>query len=243
MKKLFALLLAFGMLAMLCACGSGTEGTNQSPAAAEQAEAQSKTDVDGLLKVVKGILGDAVSLDDYELVYMDEESVSLYLLDGERIELDYTIVLDDGTTIQLPMVYGELLDAGWTSSVQWNRAVEGNSMGTASHANANGDTIYVSIINPTERSMYLTDTWVFSVTLGGDYSAGFDVHGASEGSSIADVIAAWGKPYNISYYSGDNYTQLDFDYEAMDGTLSFRIDEKTGLVDSVTYHFASNYIE
>lgn len=244
MKKLIALLLAFSMLAILCACGSSTKDAEQPTAAAEQAEAQNEkpaepaTTADGLLTVVKEILGDAISLDDYELYSEpeDEEYVHLYLLDGERIEMDYTITLDDGTTIQMPMVYGELLDAGWTSSVQWEEQAKANSLGSAAHTNANGKTISVSIINPTDETMNLADIWINQVTMGGDYTEEFDIHGIRAGSTIADVVAAWGNPYSIEYYCGENYTELDLNYESNDyGTLEFCVDVETGLVSGATY--------
>lgn len=240
MKKLFALLLAFGMLAMLCACSSGTEGTGMEAQTEKAVEAPAE---DKQLAALKGILGSAVSLDDYELFSQDEDYVTLYSLDGERIELDYTVDLDDGTTIQLPMVYGELLDAGWTSSVQWKSAVEGNSMGSASHANAEGETIYLAIINPTSKSMYLTDIWINQVQVGGDYTEGFDIHGVSAGSTIADVVAAWGNPYEIEYSSDKENAYLDLGYLGSDyGTLSFRVDVKTGQVRSAHYLYSSNNI-
>lgn len=252
MKRMIALLLVFGMMAMLCACGSSTDEPAQSTAAAAQAETQGDAQTenaaenavpeDGLVTVVKEILGNAISLADYELSYQDEEMVTLYLLDGEYIELDYTFSLDDGTTITLPMVYGELLDAGWTSSVQWEERAKANTVGFAAHTNANGNTIYITIQNPTDETMNLADIWINQVSMGRDYTEGFNIHGISAGSTIADVVAAWGNPYSIEYYCGENFTNLELNYEAYYGDLIFYIDPETGLVSGATYHVTDNLI-
>lgn len=247
MKNLLAILLAICMMITLCACGSGTDSSTPAPAAttAPSGDAGEDTEPAGdsdLMAVVQTCLGNAISFDDYELSYADEETMTLFYLNSENIELDYTIQLDDGTTIQLPMVYGELLDAGWTSSTQWTETVKGNSMGSATHTNSQGNTIYISIINPTDQFMDLTDTWVNNVTVGGERTAPFDTHGIHEGSSVADAIAVWGNPESISFYSGDTYQELDLTYVAEDGTLALRIDTQTGLISSVTYYFSTNYI-
>lgn len=244
MKKLISLLMVFSMLAMLCACGSSeTEqpAQNGSDTPSQTTEAVS-ADGDSLVPALKEILGSAISLDDYELVYQDEEIVNLYLIDGEYIELDYTINLAGGSTIQLPMIYSELLEAGWTSSVQWDETAEANSVGGAAHVNADGNTIYVSICNPTSEAMDLNDIWVNSITLGGDFTAEGNVGGIGVGSSIGDLVAAWGKPYNISYYCDEDFSRLELNYEASDGELAICIDTQTGLISTVVCHFSTDHI-
>lgn len=264
MKKFFALVLAVLMVFCMTACAGGASSKETEAAtvkaetkSAEAAETEAENedvlekteaaeDENSLLAVVKELLGNAVSLSDYELSYEDEESVSLYLLDGERIELDYSIDLGDGTTIQLPMVYGDLLDAGWTNTQEWTEKVESNTAGFSAHTNADGKSIYITVKNHTSETMDLADIWVISVNLGGDYTEEFDIHGISKGASMADVVAAWGLPYHIYYFcsADDNdYASLEFEYSAINGSLSFEFDLETGLVASASYAFSSNYID
>ena len=244
MKKFIALLLALCMAAMLCACSKSEE--TDSTSAQQQTENQTTEAASGdgsLYDALKQILGSGISLDQYELSYEDEEIVNLYVLTNERNVLDYTFKTDDGTTIKLPIVYGDFLNAGWTSTVQWEEQAQASSMGSSAHKNGAGETIYVSIINHTDATVELKDCWVNRVTLGQEYSAGFDIHGIKKGSSVAEVIAAMGNPYNIEYYNDGEYESLELNFEAMDGTLTFHIDSQTAQVTGATYGFSTNYIE
>lgn len=243
MKKTIAMLLALVMVLALTACGS-TEAEEKNPADAsnEQKENVSQDAADdnadseeSLLIDLKAILGEAVSVDDYELSYMDEEFANLQLLDDDYKELDYLIKLGDGTAIELPMVYGELLDAGWVSATSWTETVEGNSAGFASHSNAAGDTIFVTIKNPTNQFMDLEDTWITGVHVGDDFTADFDIGGVSQGDTVETLIAAFGLPSSIEYFVDEDYASVDFIYLAVDGSVEFAIDVETGTVLGANY--------
>lgn len=260
MKRMIALLLVFGMMAMLCACGSSTDEPAQSTAAAAQSETQSDAQTeaqdesqseaqdesqsenaaenavpeDGLVTVVKEILGNAISLADYELSDQDDEDeVHLYLLEEAPIEFDYTIALDDGTTITLPMVYGEFLDTGWANRTSWKEQAEAHASGYGVHANANGDTVSIGVVNPTDETMEPADIWINSVNVGGSYTAGFNICGISRGSSIADVINALGNPTTIYYTCDDDYESFALKYSTPEFSLLFEINVENAVVDYV----------
>lgn len=246
MKRMIALLLAFGMLTMLCACNSGDTTEDTTPPSSEvvqtepQTEAQDETQAnntaaeDGLVAVVKDILGDAISLEDYELdVQGDDGEVDLWLLEEVPIEFDYTIELDDGTIITLPMVYGEFLNSGWTNRTPWKEQAEAYASGFGVHANAKGDTVSIGVVNPTDETMELADIWINSVNLGGSYTEGFNICGIIRGSSIVDVVDALGNPTSIDYTCDDDYVTLSLKYSTPEFALLFEIDVETGLVDYV----------
>lgn len=248
MKKLFALLLTMCMLATFCACGSNKETTNapeqqtQAPVEA-QADVSAETPVtgdDSLVGKLQSILGTAISLDnDYELSYEDEEFVNFVQPEKNYAELDHTAQLGDGTTIQLPMTYGDLVNAGWISQTQWVDTAETYTMGSSYFTGSDGKTIEAFICNKTSEAIPLEETTVYQVNLGGEGTETFQVYGLSKGSTVADIVAALGNPGNITYYyteyeDGDVFTQLDMEYNAKDGTLSIRLDADTGLIYSVS---------
>lgn len=90
MKKFLALLMAVCMLCMM-----GTACADETPA------------ID-LVATLQAILGEALSLEDYEgFDDADPDYLSVYLIDGEYIELDGVLTVGD-TEIVLPMPHGDL---------------------------------------------------------------------------------------------------------------------------------------
>lgn len=160
---------------MLCSLGVGT--------CAEE----------NLLNKLEGILGDALSLDDYEIRNQEEESLRLSLIDGEYIELDDRLTVGN-VEITLPMLYGSFVDAGWVSETQWVDPTNANSFGSGKYTNAEVQTVYVKFVNPTQQAQELVKEWFLSVQAGGDYTAEFDVKGVHAVSTLTETVAAWGKP-------------------------------------------------
>lgn len=250
MKKLIALLLAMIMVLSMAACGSSEEPAETTVAPAETTPAdneqvqndQPENEESDLEAELKAIVGTAVDLNAYEVRYVDEEQARLMLIDEENTVLDYVITVGEGTRLQLPCAYSEALNAGWVSSVEWEENQEGNTLGTDTHSDASGNTINITIQNPTEETMNLADLWITSVTAGNglDYTAAFDVSGISEGSTMANVVSAVGLPAYISYYVDEDYVSLKFEYNAADGFLTFYFDPETALVSAVGYSYTAD---
>lgn len=219
MKKLFALVLVIMMFAGMAAYAS--EANEGGP----------------LYDSLKGILGEAVDFEAFEIAYCDEEMLTLNPVDYEVLEeLTCTIKLGDGTVLDLPIVYSDFLAAGWNpATAQWADVAEARTLGNDTFANAAGETIYAVIVNPTAEARALADTWVKSVTVGDYYTAKFDVNGVTGESTAADVIAAFGQPSIIEYSSDEDYSALMFTYNSADNTLKVNIDTETAAVLSMTY--------
>lgn len=244
MKKLIALLLAAAMIAgMLCACGSSkTDSKLQQPSketasvqaenTPEQDDSEESAQGDSQYAVVEALLGEVLSLSDYEVAYEDEELLTLELIDFTRAKPDYCVQLGDGTTLQLPVHFGDLLDAGWVSEQQWADNQDGNTFGYTVMTNTNGKTIYAFVKNPSDEGTTLRDCWVTTVFLGGTYTEDFDVNGVSANATMAEIVAAWGLPTTVYCYQND---KVIFDYCPIDGTLEFRVDWNTGLLFEVRY--------
>lgn len=257
MKKLIAMLLALVMLLSLAACGSSgaeekgndalaanpTEPTaQQTDPAAQDTTGEPAGQEANLQTEMESILGTAIAKDVYELRYMDEEQVSLELIDAEYVELDYVITVGEGTKLQLPCAYSEALNAGWVSDTEWEETQEGNTVGGGTHTDASGNTIGMTIQNPTEENMNLTDLWITGVTAGNGhgYTAAFEVSGISEGSTMANVVSALGQPYYIVYYVDEDYVSLKFEYDAADGGLNIYFDPETALVSALGYSYTAD---
>ena len=250
MKRLFAMLLVIAMVFALCACGGSDEKKPVDNAGVEdmggdniESDVPPVTNEDGvdmtLMERMEKILGQELDLDQYDISYLDSEMAILYLKDGGEVELDFAVNLDDGSTIQLPVRYGDLLNAGWTSSANWEDSAAGGTMGSAMHTNASGDTVHLSIVNPTDETLPLADIWVNSITVGDVFTAGFDIEGITLGSSVSDIISVWGNPYSISFFITDDYMDLELIIEDAEGTLSLQIDSETSLVSAAVYRYDS----
>lgn len=224
MKKLLALLMA---LCMLCVMGAAC--ADETPA------------ID-LVATLQAILGEALSLEDYEgFDDADPDYLSVYLIDGEYIELDGVLTVGD-TEIVLPMLHGDFVDLGWTSVLPWEDPVKASSMGTGTYTNAAGETISVSIVNNTKEQLPLAKVWIKTISAGEGvnvHTAAFDAKGIHAGSTMADMVEAWGKTYSMtaSYYEGAEELEVTvkMTYTAVSDSVTFYVDAETGLVTGVNY--------
>lgn len=255
MKKALVLLLVLCMVLSLCACGSSgdpdsgketesTESTtaqNQSGQEGESLKEEGTTTESELVTAAKTILGTAISLDaDYALVYEDEDIVYFSLVDGEYAQMDYTVYLEDGTAMKLPTAYTELTAAGWTSRSQWEE-VEAQSAGYDWYTNSDGKTIQISFLNAGSEPIPVEETTITGIDLGSRLgcTAGYQICGISEGSTVAEVTAALGKPneihYQLSSYNGEPELELIYASSNVYGHLTFYIDGQGSLVTGVSY--------
>lgn len=224
MKKLLALLTTICMLCMMgMACAEETTASD-------------------LVATLQVILGDALSLEEYEgFDEADEDFLYVYLIDGEYVELDGVLTVGD-TEIVLPMLHDDFVDTGWTSELPWEDPVKASSLGTGKYINAAGETINVSIVNNTKEQLPLAKTWVKSISAGqtlGEFTAAFDAKGVHAGSTMAELVEAWGKPYSmtVSCYEDEDTLEVTvkMTYSSVDGSVTFFVDAETGLITGVNY--------
>lgn len=224
MKKFLVLLMSVCMLCMM--------GTACADDAAER----------DLVAMLQGIVGETLSLADYEgLDDADAEYLGAYLIDGEYIELDGVLTVG-GTEIVLPMLYGDFVDAGWTSQLTWEDPVKANSLGIGTYTNAAGETISVSFTNRTQEQQSLAKTWVESISAGqtvNEFTATFDAKGIHAGSTLAELVEAWGKPYRLGMSCYENEDGLDvttrMEYSSVYGSVTFFVDAETSLITGLNY--------
>ena len=197
---------------------------------------------------LKNVLGAYVDFNQFELAYCDDETATLYPLDDaayEIAEMNCTVNLADGSAISLPVAYGDFLAAGWNpTTAQWASVTGARTMGSDTFANAAGETIEAKVQNPTQEERKLVDCWVGGVTVGGYYTAEFDVNGVSAGNTAAEVIAAFGLPREISYYMDEDYASLKFSYSFSGGySMGVQLDPETGAVQSIGLGVHEDYMK
>lgn len=230
MKKLFTLLLVFSMAATFAACGSSEQDTQATTE--QQTETSDSQQVPGALDAV---LDGVISYSDYD-IETEDDFTWLFIKNHTPTEMDFTIQLDNGDTLVLPVVYSDFLQAGWVSEKNWEDPVKENSTGYGNYTNADGDSIYVSIVNPFDEPRSLKDVYVSTIEVGNGHYDGFEIGNIRKGSSALSVINAWGNPYEISYNSSN--PSLEFKYQAEDlSSLTFTLDINDGTVLGADYNY------
>ena len=216
MKKLISLLLVSVLLLSLTACGG--------PAAA-----------------CKKLLGDTVNLDNYDKPDVSSGTVYYRHSNDSTVTLDYTVHLKAcNSAISMPVTtYQDLLDAGWNGNMPGT--AEGRHTYTSTIKAPNGAFLSVTVFNPSEEDVPSNTAIVTGVTCSPANAGGFSIGSINEGSSVADVIAAYGEPALISY--SESASGLNLVYEDdMDGTLQFTFDAAGVLTDMKYYYSEYNLV-
>ena len=224
MKKIIALLLVLALGLSLCACGgTNTEEPTKHP----------------LYKTLSRKMGIDFMEQDVEEICIDEESASVYLNNCDYLDESYVVELGNGTTLQFPMTYGELCDAGWslldaeigdyipTEYGEWFEFV-----------NSNGKTIEAYLCNISDSPVELRNVPVTMLEFGDTGTESFSINGIQKGSTVKEILAEFGLPYGSSFYEWENgYQSFAFYYtgEDIDCSIHFDIDPKTGRLDHIWY--------
>ena len=225
MKKTIALLLVLAMALTLCACGSrDISDPKNNPLYKKMAK---KMDIDFLAQ-------------DVDEIDSEEESISVYLNNDQP--LDYPCVFEqgNGTSLQLPMTYGDLCDAGWTLEYEEiSDPFPADEVLWYTFVNADGKTIGASIWNMSDTPVDVREAAVHQLQFGDSYSEIFTVNGIGVGSTVQEVLDVFGMPSGCYYYEWkDGGDSFDFDYNSEDGksSLSFFVDTKTNLMFGISYY-------
>lgn len=209
MKRVLAMLLAVAMLAaLLCGCASeGNKETQQTqqPQATEVAaeenvtEAQKPATATGTPKeIVETLVGDLLDLSAYEVVNEDEDLISYCNLDLYT-SFPYEITLYD-MKFQLDGVstYQDILDGGWTFNFPETAEA---SCQYLNHARDSGRNFILSItlVNLKDEDIPIEEAYLTRVDGEIENGETFIFGTITESSSPADVIQAFGTPYQVIY--------------------------------------------
>lgn len=230
MKKFIALLLVLVMGLSLCACGSNNE--------------QMDTDVTApdspLYETLQEKMGIDFMKQDVESIYTTEESAAVYLYNCKYIKGNHTFKLGDGTTLQLPMTYGELCDAGW--ALEYGNVSDPYPAGQINWyclINSDGKTIDVEIVNRTGDFVDARDAQLSQISLGEDCTESFSLNGIKNGATVKEILKKFGTPYGCDYYEWeDGSKSFSFYYtdEANMIHLTFNMDPDTNRLIGIDYY-------
>lgn len=246
MRKILVAMLALLMLASFAACASKDEEQQDTEvSAAQEADGStagnSEETAEDLTSRFEAAVAEYIDLGNYEAPEVEDGSISLFMEEYDTYsELNYVVTFGNGTSVQLPVRYQELLDDGWISNSSVPDAFPANSLTGAAHTGTDGGTAGFTLMNPTEGILTLAESWVTSVHVGGSYTESFTVAGSiTAESTFDDVVAVLGEPYYV-YFRGNDLT-LSYKDE-IHGSLEITIDADTGLVSEAGYTYAVSNI-
>ena len=225
MKKFIALLLVLALGLTLSACGN--------PKKLDPLE-------NPLYHTLSEKMGvDFAEMDVYE-IHSVETCVVVYMDNDQRLYDKCSVELGNGTTIQYPMTYGELCDAGWTleegelsDPFPAEEATEWFPM-----VNSDGKTIEARIYNSTESPMALRDVPVFQLLFGDEGTETFSVHGLQRGATAQEIMDIFGTPSSfciVENIDGTLYMNLSYINYTNTHSLAFVMDPETGLLENLVF--------
>ena len=225
MKKFITLLLVLALGLSLCACGN--------PKKLDPLE-------NPLYHTLSEKMGvDFAEMDVYE-IHSVETCVVVYMNNDQRIHDKCFVELGNGTTLQYPMTYGELCDAGWTLAegelsdpFPATEATEWFPM-----VNSDGKTIEARIYNSAESPMALQDIPVFQLLFGDKGTETFAVSGIQRGATVQEILDTFGTPCVCSFHEEDDGSKsfaIFYMDETGDFDLYFDMDPETGLLENLVY--------
>ena len=195
MKKFIALLLVLVMGLSLCACDSNNV----------QMENPEVTIPDNpLYETLQEKMCIDFTHQDLQSIDITEDSASVSLNNCGYFDPKSVFEMGNGTTLQLPMTYGELCDAGWEldyqeisdpyPTSQYNRYV---------FINSDGKTISAEIVNHTNSPIDVRKAEVAQLALGYFHTENFSINGIEPGATVTEILLAFGLPASCGYYEDE----------------------------------------
>jgi len=221
MKKLFFLVLALVLVLSLAACGGkndsdSTSSGNDDNSTTMPPTSQSETEEPSVSSDVSG--------DEYPFA-------TPIIPDGLSSEPDSFQISLDGNILTLPVLYSDFAALGWTSDdIDGETLKPGFIMvGNASLEKGDATLSGVSFINLSDKEMPLSECHVYGLAFAysttGAVSTSFVLPGGLHiGSTIDDIIAAYGEPTEKDD-SSDSKTYLKYKFGDYN-YISFEIDKK-----------------
>ena len=225
MKKFIALLLVLALGLSLCACGNPKK-------------------LDPLENPLYHTLSEKMGLDFAEMdvyeIHSVETCVVVYMNNDTLLWNDCCVELGNGTTLQYPMTYGELCDAGWTLAegelsdpFPMEEATDWFPM-----VNSDGKTIEARIYNSAESPMALQDVPVLQLLFGDEGTETFAVSGIQRGATVQEILDTFGTPCVCSFHEEDDGSKsfaIIYMDESGNFDLYFDMDPETGLLENLVY--------
>ena len=225
MKKIIALLLVLALGLSLCACGNMTKHPpTKNP----------------LYHTLSEKMGMDFTEQDVREYQSGEGYLIVYMNTDQRFDENSCVELGNGTTLQYPMTYGELCDAGWTLAegelsdpFPATEATEWFPM-----INSDGKTIETRIYNSTESPMALQDVPVYQLRFGDEGAETFSVSGIQRGATAEEIMDTFGMPHNfyiVENFDGTQCISLSYINYTNTLDLTFVMNPETGLLENLVY--------
>ena len=225
MKKMIVLLLVLALGLSLCACGAKDERLDMLDSTQYR-----------MYKTMSRKMGINFLEQDIDPIHTYDDIISVYMNNCQYLEENCVIELGNGTTLQFPMTYGDLCNAGWTlEDEEISDPFPAEEYIWFSFINSDGKTIEAEIGNGSETPVEVRDAIVTQFECGDSGTETFSVKGIAKGATVKEILAVFGLPYGCTYDGG--YKSLDFYYVNESNThhLSFFMDPETGLLDSIWF--------
>ena len=225
MKKFIALMLVLALGLSLCACSNMTKHPpTKNP----------------LYHTLSEKMGMDFTEQDVHEYQSGEGYLIVYMNTDQRFDENSCVELGNGTTLQYPMTYGELCDAGWTLAegelsdpFPMEEATEWFPM-----INSDGKTIEARIYNSAESPMALQDVPVLQLLFGDKGTETFAVSGIQRGATVQEILDTFGTPCVCSFHEEDDGSKsfaIIYMDESGDFDLYFDMDPETGLLENLVY--------
>ena len=225
-----------------------TEATPEPETTWEDSDSDGYTCVEGVEALLSNplyprlqeLMGFELTREKIDTAFSSEEHVAVMFEEHQLIVPDYIFELDNGTRLQLPMTYQDLIDAGWQSEEEMEptEAVEGEQYFWTGFVNGDGKTISAEIGNYSASPIALKDATITQLQFGNCYTEGYSVNGIREGATVEEVMFQFGLPMECSYYrweDGLEYFSFYYINDINYSHISFDFNTETGLLESINY--------
>lgn len=168
-----------------------------------------------------------------------EEDIQVRLDNPDFLTQPCVFEMGDGSKLQIPMAYKDLIKAGWKpDDEELSDPIPAQTYLECSFINRSGKTIDVQISNTATEAVALNDAQITMIFFAEEGSEAYSINGITEGATVEEILAVFGMPYDIAYYQlwGGDYTLL-FYYrdEAKSQYLQFYIEPETEQLFRVCY--------
>ncbi len=166
-------------------------------------------------------------LDEYGSSDFNGYSYCLKVENEKDYDLDYTIMLGDGSSFTMPITFSELSEKGWVLFRDTDRELGAGFMTQSSIRNAVGKVISVAAYNPTEEAFtfqegtvialeaqqYSIDDFTKKLSDAVDFTV---CDSLTNNSTLEDIIKRLGNPTSITcslYFNDEQYRCSDIEVE------------------------------
>ena len=232
MKKFIALLLVLVMGLSLCACDSNNEQLDM--------EYPEVTPPDShLYETLQEKMGIDFTQQYVSYIGVNETSASVSMENCRYLDEFYVVEMGDGTKLQFPLTYGDLLKAGWKLDDEeiGNRYPAGQ-IEWYNFINSDGKTMSAELANMSKFSKNVRKAQVSQINVGYLLTESFSINGITVGATVEEIMAEFGLPHYCNYYKWPDGSEA-FSFYYIDKTnmvhLSFDMNPETDRLMGLNY--------